>query len=168
MTNNEFAKLTDGITAAKIAEITGKSVSTINSYSNGRLEIPFDVGFKISKLAQFIDGMKKNEESREMKKIINGKLYNTETATLIAEYSNGLGSRDFKNISEGLYRTKSGAFFLAGEGGAMTKYARKCDSSYVCGGEDIIPVNEFEVKEWLENYADPEIYIATFGEPPEA
>jgi len=58
-----------------------------------------------------------------MKKVINGKAYNTETAAEIGNYYNGLGSGDFRNISESLYVTKKGTYFTAGEGGPMTKYA---------------------------------------------
>ena len=38
-----------------------------------------------------------------MKKIINYKMYNTETATMVASYTNGYGCGDFHYISELLY-----------------------------------------------------------------
>ena len=58
-----------------------------------------------------------------MKQIINGKTYNTETATELGHYWNGLSDSDFRHISESLYRTKNGRYFLAGEGGPMTRYS---------------------------------------------
>lgn len=56
-----------------------------------------------------------------MKKIINGKMYNTETATELGNFWNGLSTNDFRNLSETLYRKKNGEFFLYGQGGAMTE-----------------------------------------------
>ena len=61
-----------------------------------------------------------------MKKIINGKKYDTETATKIGEYSNGYSTSDFHYIDETLYRKKTGEFFLYGEGGPMTRYSHAC------------------------------------------
>ena len=53
-----------------------------------------------------------------MKKVINGKIYNTETATLIHQWDNGRRG-DFSSCEEDLYRTKKGAFFIHGEGGNL-------------------------------------------------
>ncbi|WP_347273236.1 hypothetical protein [Candidatus Kuenenia sp.] len=72
-----------------------------------------------------------------MKKVIDGKIYNTETAELLHAWSNGKYTSDFGYIKESLYRTKKGAYFIAGEGGAKTGYARACGSNSVCGGEGI-------------------------------
>ena len=58
-----------------------------------------------------------------MKKIINGKKYDTDTAQELASWDNGGGWRDFHHCEETLYRKKTGEFFLFGEGGPMTKYA---------------------------------------------
>jgi len=56
-----------------------------------------------------------------MKKIINGKKYDTETATKLGEDCRGYrGDIDF--WSEELYRKKTGEFFLYGEGGARSQY----------------------------------------------
>lgn len=51
-----------------------------------------------------------------MKKIIDGKRYDTETAELIHKWRSS-SSSDFKSCTEMLYRTKSGAWFLYGQGG---------------------------------------------------
>lgn len=45
------------------------------------------------------------------KKIINGKLYNTETATLVGRWWNKYSIHDFKYCEESLYRKKTGEFF---------------------------------------------------------
>lgn len=42
-----------------------------------------------------------------MKKIINGKMYNTETATEIEHYNNGMPYSDFTYFEESLYKKKT-------------------------------------------------------------
>lgn len=102
-----------------------------------------------------------------MKQIINGKTYNTETATELGHYWNGRSDSDFSHISESLYRTKNGQYFLAGEGGPMTRYSRPV-GDMTGGGKGIIPLSESEAREWMERYCDADEYIAAFGEPEEA
>lgn len=68
-----------------------------------------------------------------MKKIINGKMYNTETACLMGERSNCYGPSDFRCCSEQLYQKRTKEFFMYGSGGAMTRYAEYvegCGSTY--------------------------------------
>lgn len=98
-----------------------------------------------------------------MKKIIDGKLYNTETAKKIATWSNTYGHGDFKYCEETLFKKKTGEYFLYGEGGALSKYARSCGNNS-CGGNEFIPLSENEAKEWMEIHADADDYIAEFGE----
>ena len=54
-----------------------------------------------------------------MKAIIDGKRYDTERAPKMAEYGNGLGRSDFRNLDEELYRTdvRARGFPKTGEGG---------------------------------------------------
>jgi len=86
-----------------------------------------------------------------MKRIINGKRYDEDTATKIASYDNGCSSGDFNSLSETLYHTKAGAFFLAGSGGAMTGYATLLQGGKTCGsGSAISPMSDVEAFEWLE------------------
>ncbi len=101
-----------------------------------------------------------------MKKVIHGKLYDTETAQLIGGQGNGLGWNNFRNIDEDLYLKKTGEFFLAGEGGALTKYAEDTGHGK-CAGEAIFPLTEEEAREWVEQYLDADKYIELFGEPEE-
>lgn len=58
-----------------------------------------------------------------MKKIINGKSYNTETSTLIASWDNRLGYSDFRHCAESMYKTKKGVWFISGKGGAMSSWS---------------------------------------------
>lgn len=98
-----------------------------------------------------------------MKKIINGKMYNTDTAEYLDGWSNGEGCSDFRYCNECLYRKKTGEFFLDGEGGPMTKYAQRCGDGWYCGGEIITPLTEAEAKKWAEEHMDPDKYIQVFG-----
>jgi len=86
-----------------------------------------------------------------MKKLINGKLYDTHTANSIAEWDNGISSSDFKACNETLYKTNKGAYFLHGEGGALTKYAKPCGGNSKCGGSDIIALTTDEAFEWMQD-----------------
>ncbi|MFO7657482.1 MAG: hypothetical protein R6W78_10470 [Bacteroidales bacterium] len=86
-----------------------------------------------------------------MKKVIEKKSYNTETATLVAEYWNGLASNDFRHLTEDLYLTEKGQWFLHGSGGAMTKYSESNGNS-TWGSSDIILLTASEAYNWIERY----------------
>lgn len=98
-----------------------------------------------------------------MKKIINGKKYDTETATEVGSYWNYRGNTDFSHVYEVLYRKKTGEFFLYGEGGPNTRY-RQCYGSGYGSGEKIIPYTREEAMEWAEENLDAEEYEEIFGE----
>ena len=87
-----------------------------------------------------------------MKTVKNGKLYNTETATLVAEWDNGRGNRDFRACEEALYKTKKGQYFICGEGGALTSYATSCGSNSSCGSSRTWLVTQEEARRWCENH----------------
>lgn len=99
-----------------------------------------------------------------MRKIINGKMYNTETATVIDSYENMRNKRDYGYCEELLYRKKTGEFFLYGHGGAASKYAEIQADRKRCSGEKIIPLTEQQAKAWVEQYSDVDTYIELFGE----
>ncbi len=103
-----------------------------------------------------------------MKKVIEGKLYNTDTARLIGEWSNNLGGRELSFLSESLYRTKSGAYFIHGEGGPNTKYGQSVGNNSWSGGEKILPMSPASARKWAEEKLTAEEYIEVFGEPEEA
>lgn len=86
-----------------------------------------------------------------MKQVINRKVYDTETAECLATYDNGLSRSDFRCLSESLYKTKKGAYFLAGEGGPKTRYAEAC-GNMTSGSSKIIPLTRDEAIEWCEQY----------------
>lgn len=84
-----------------------------------------------------------------MKKIIDKKVYNTKTATEIAEYGTNYNPTDFNFCVETLYKSPKGQYFLHGKGGAASKYA-VMGSGYSSEGEDIKLFSERQAINWLE------------------
>lgn len=102
-----------------------------------------------------------------MKKIINGRKYDTETATEIHTWGEN-AQHDFSHIEEKLYRKRTGEYFLLGYGGPMTRYAeRERYGSGYTFGETIIPMTFDEASEWAEAHMNADEYEAEFGEVPE-
>ena len=99
-----------------------------------------------------------------MKKIINGKKYDTDTAKEVGYDNNGLLCSDFSYIEETLYKKKTGEFFLCGRGGAVTKYAECKPGEFSRSGEAIVPLKEDEAKKWAEDHSTVEEYEKIFGE----
>ena len=99
-----------------------------------------------------------------MKKIINGKKYDTDTAEEIGYWNNGLLYSDFCYIEETLYKKKTGEFFLYGIGGVMTKYAERTSGGFSSTGKAIIPLTEDKAKKWAEDYLTVGEYEEIFGE----
>jgi hypothetical protein len=92
-----------------------------------------------------------------MKKLIDGKRYNTETATLLGEGSGGGFANDFHYFSEGLYQTAKGAYFLAGRGNAASKYGKPCgDGSSRTSGDGIFPLSLADAYTWAEQHLSAE------------
>ena len=98
-----------------------------------------------------------------MKKIINGRLYNTETAKLVSSTDYGYPG-NFAYWAESLYLKKTGEFFIHGIGGPMSKYSRSAGGNTVTGGEEIIPLTVKEAQEWAEKHLEVEEYEQIFGE----
>jgi len=88
-----------------------------------------------------------------MIKIIDGKRYNTTTATKIGGDWNGLSISDFNYCSETLYQTKKGQYFLHGDGGAMSRYSKCCGGS-CCGSTDIVLLTPHEALAWASEHLD--------------
>jgi len=89
-----------------------------------------------------------------MKKIINGTRYDTDKAELIGSYSFA-NYRDFNYLCEELYITPiSKKYFLAGEGGANTKYRETVSQNSWTGGERILPMDKETAFEWAQEYLD--------------
>lgn len=98
-----------------------------------------------------------------MKKIINGLRYDTASAIEVGSASHGYGN-DFSAWSATLYKTpRSGRFFLAGEGGPMTTWARRVDQNSWAGGEGIIPIDRLEALAWAEQHLSEDEIEEHFG-----
>lgn len=92
-----------------------------------------------------------------MIKVIEGKRYNTEKATLVYSYWNGCSTSDFRHRSKTLYLTQSGVWFLHHEGGALTDMAVRVGNNGRGGSEDIEPVSADDAYGFLEAHSgDPE------------
>ena len=64
-----------------------------------------------------------------MKKIINGKMYNTDTARKVASCEHGDGPRDFRYYSESLYCKRTGEYFPAPESGERVVLSISMDAA---------------------------------------
>lgn len=84
-----------------------------------------------------------------MKKIINGKVYNTDTVKQIG-YDN---DNPTGNWEETLYQKKTGEFFV-----------HHWDA---WNGNSIEPISFKDAQKWLEKHGTAEQYEAVFGEPDE-
>ena len=98
-----------------------------------------------------------------MKKIINGKLYDTDrseevtTVTLVGPYNSW-------EMYEHLYKKSTGEFFIerdfAGDGDCVEEFEWVLEHRFE-------PLSEAQAKVWVEKYCDADIYINLFGEPTE-
>ena len=98
-----------------------------------------------------------------MKKIINNKVYDTETAKELGSWSTRADCGNFSQFSETLYRKKTGEFFLYGAGGPMTKYAVAEGSNSWRGGSRIMPLSFQEARTWVEEHLGADEFEAIFG-----
>jgi hypothetical protein len=98
-----------------------------------------------------------------MKKIIDGKVYNTETADSIGIYWNGYAQSDFHYEELTLYKTKKGSFFVAGESGPLGCFAKSVGNGFT-GGEGLFTLTREEALEWAERHLDPEDYEEYFSD----
>ena len=94
------------------------------------------------------------------KRIIDGKTYNTETATEIYGSNDGADMNHYWESGEYLYQTRFGAFF-------SLKYLAGADENDY---RTVEPLTPDEAREWLEREAswNPELIEKLFGEMPEA
>lgn len=102
-----------------------------------------------------------------MKAIINGKRFDTDKAILVgtASIDGNISVDNFSYWEAGLYKTpRSGAFFLAGEGGAMTRWATPISNNGRSGGSGIIPLDRSEAQEWAERYLPAAVVEEHFGD----
>lgn len=95
-----------------------------------------------------------------MKKIINQKRYDTDTAKKRGSWWNG--STGFNETYETLYQKKTGEFFLLGEGGPNSRYSRHMGNTWY-GTSEIIPMSYEDARSWAEEKLGADDYEAIFG-----
>ena len=86
-----------------------------------------------------------------MKKVIEGKVYNTDTATKIASWDNGVYGNDFRACDETLYITKNGTYFVHGEGGALSRWSQPRGNG-TSGGSGIELLTKADALRWCEDH----------------
>lgn len=101
-----------------------------------------------------------------MKRIIDGRRYDTSTAEEIATSTHGY-RREFSYYEETLYCKRTGEYFLYGYGHGESKYAKQVLGAWG-PGEDIIPMTYEQARQWAEVSLDAEEYEREFGEVPES
>lgn len=94
-----------------------------------------------------------------MKKIIDGKEYNTEIATKIAAYTAPYDRDDRLYYYEELYMISPSNYFLYGEGSACTRYAKKNQNGTKSFGKNIIPIDGDTVSDWIWYYSKCDGFI---------
>ena len=99
-----------------------------------------------------------------MKKIIKGKRYNTLTAKKLGTNENP-SKTDQDWWIETLYQKQTGEYFLHAQGGPMTKYGFRINGNSWVDGEELIPLEVSEAKEWAEKNLTNDIYKKIFGTP---
>lgn len=100
-----------------------------------------------------------------MKKIIDGKTYNTDTAEYITgDRTNLLARNDWNYEDWDLYCTPKGAFFMRGEGGPLTRWGVSLGGGMRSGsGPTIIAISEEEARWIVERDCSAEEYERLFG-----
>lgn len=102
-----------------------------------------------------------------MKKVIRGRVYDTNTAELIGDACGGAELRtDFHYWEEELYKKKTGEYFLYCFGGGLSKYGVWHGNTGGIG-EHIKPLSYDDAKNWAEKVLDGDKYVAEFGDPEE-
>ena len=97
-----------------------------------------------------------------MKKIIDGKRYDTETASLIGDWEFS-ELNDSHHVYEALYRTPNGAYFLWYQGGPASRYRVPGGSNTTSGSSGIHLMDAGEALAWCESHdVDAETIEAHF------
>jgi hypothetical protein len=90
------------------------------------------------------------DEAIRCKRIIDGKTYNTETATLLGRHED-----DGAPFEYALFKTRHGAYFLH----------ELCQADM---RDEIRPLTPDEAQAWMEKHCAADVFEAEFGEMPEA
>ena len=99
-----------------------------------------------------------------MKRIIDGRRYDTETAEKVAVVGSrpGTSTSDFSYWDASLYRSPRGRWFLAGHGGPASLFAQPVGNGTE-GGSGIAPISSGEAQRYLEHAGDIEALERLFA-----
>ena len=99
-----------------------------------------------------------------MKRVINGRLYDTETTELVAAAEGGGYRSNFSYWEERLYRTRAGEYFIAGSGNASSRYSQPVGNNCRGAGEGLRVITEADALAWCEqNEIDPDVIAELFA-----
>lgn len=99
-----------------------------------------------------------------MKKIINGKVYNTEKAKLIAEaHHDNIKDADGKSLKQWMYQKKTGEYFIYAIGAAI-----ELQNIFQHGykpNAGIYPLTYDQAQKWAERELSADQWESIFGDP---
>ncbi|MZQ99546.1 MAG: hypothetical protein GT601_17910 [Acidaminobacter sp.] len=105
-----------------------------------------------------------------MKQIVYGKLYDTDSATLLAKWQNNFSEDDIEFFGEELYKTCRGSYFLVETSSGLefesTEYESKQKGKEPELTTRIKPISAIEAKNWCEDNVSSDDYINIFGPVP--
>lgn len=104
-----------------------------------------------------------------MRKIIDGRTYDTATADKLCEISDvgqTFPSSDYRWERTSLYRSPKGRFFIAGSSGPLARWAIPVRGGKG-EGSGLKLIDESEARTLIEQHADHATYVTAFGEPDE-
>lgn len=87
-----------------------------------------------------------------MRKILKNKVYDSDTAELVAVCENNKSSDLEEHYTEALHRKKTGEFFIHGQGGPKSPYAK----------EKVIPMSFEQARFWGKNTLAVDTYKTIF------
>ena len=101
-----------------------------------------------------------------MKRVLEGRRFDTHAPQTIevAERYSDVGKSDYRWWHEQLYRTGRGHWFLVGEGGPLTRWARRLDDGTSTGGRKLVPITTTDAQRWLEQHDEVGIIELYFGD----
>ncbi len=103
----------------------------------------------------------------KVKRVVDGHLYDTGQARLVAE-SRYEGASDEEDYKEALFRNENGVLFLAAEGGVESFYSAVLRGGKPARGTEIIPLTADEACRWLEDHDHIDQIEELFGTRPQA
>jgi hypothetical protein len=90
-----------------------------------------------------------------MRRVIDKRVYDTDTAELVHCWDNNLGDSDINQCEETLYRTPNGRWFVWGRGGANTRWNEQIETNHWAAGEGLRALGPDEALLWLEDHNVP-------------